>query len=314
MSKLFRSSVFTGSIAICLAAIMWGLDGIALTPHLFNLNISFVVFIVHVIPFILMNLFLFREYKKLKQFTGKEILLLLLVALTGGAIGTMAIVRALFLVNFQDLSIVVLLQKLQPVFAIALAFIFLGEKMRKNFTLWASLAILAGYFMTFGFNTPNIGAGSKTALAAGYSVLAAFCFGSATVLSKGAIKRMSFYTATFFRYGFTTLIMLIIISLTGNLDEIQMVTPNNWIIILVISITVGSGAIFLYYFGLRKVPAMVSTICELCYPLSAIVFDYLFNDKVLSTVQWISAAVMLFAIIRLTISPKVESEQQKAKF
>lgn len=290
---------------------MWGLDGIVLTPQLYNLNISFVVFIVHFIPFAIMNVFLYKEYRHLKVFTAKDLLLLFLIALTGGALGTMAIVKALFLVEFRDLSVVVLLQKLQPVFAITLAFFFLGEKMREKFFLWAGIAIAASYFLTFGIRLPDFHTGSNTPLAAGYSLLAAFAFGSATVLGKGVLRKLSFYSATFYRYGFTVLIMFFITAISGNLSEINDVTHNNWIIILIISLTVGSGAIFLYYYGLRKVPAMLATICELFFPMSAIVFDYIFNDRLLSTVQWISAAVMLYAIVRLTISPQIEKQVTK---
>lgn len=302
---MHRSSVFVGSVAICIAAMMWGLDGIVLTPQLYNLNIGFVVFIVHLIPFLLMNLFLFREYRQLSILSAKDIGLLVLVAFTGGALGTMAIVRALFLVEFQSLSVVVLLQKLQPVFAITLAYFFLGEKMKEKFVLWAAIAIAGSYFLTFGFNLPDFRTGSNTTLAAGYSLIAAFAFGSSTVMGKGVLRKLTFFSASFFRYGFTSLIMLIFILISGHLNEFKVVTSHNWLIIIIISLTVGSGAIFLYYFGLRKVPAMLATICELFFPMSAIVFDYIFNDRLLSPIQWVSAAIMLYAIIRLTLSRQV---------
>ncbi|MHC1775777.1 MAG: DMT family transporter [Lentimicrobium sp.] len=302
-----KTSFITGVLAICISAMLWGLDGIVLTPQLYNLNLGLVVFILHALPFAIMNLFLFREYRLLKTFTRKDLIYIFLVALMGGAIGTMAIVRALFLVEFRDLSIVVLLQKLQPVFAIILAAILLREKLKKNFVVWASLAIVAGYFLTFGLHLPDLKAGSKTPLAAAYSLLAAFSFGSATVLSKGILHRISFQAATFYRYGFTTLIMLVFVLISGSLGGFSTITTNNWVIFLVITFTTGSGAIFLYYYGLRKVKAMIATICELCFPLSAIMFDYLFHGKILTPVQWVSAAVMLLAIVRLTIGGKSES-------
>ncbi len=299
MTKSGKSLVF-GSLAVCISASLWGLDGILLTPQLYNLNIVFVVFILHALPFLLMNFFLFREYKLFSRLTTIEIIYLALIALTGGALGTMAIVKALFLVEFKDLSIVVLLQKLQPVFAIALAAVLLREKLNRSFVFWASMAIIAGYFLTFGFNFPDFNTGSKTMIAAGYSLIAAFCFGAATVLGKGVLHNLSFQAATFYRYGFTSLIMLVFVVVTGNMSGFVIATPTNWLIIVIISLTVGSGAIFLYYFGLKKVTAMLAAICELCFPLSAIVFDYLFHGKVLSPVQWASVALMLLAIIRLS--------------
>ncbi len=305
MTKSGKSLVI-GSVAICISASLWGLDGIALTPRLYNLNINFVVFILHALPFLLMNFFFFREYRKLKDFSSKDLLFLFLVSLAGGALGTMSIVKALFLVEFKELSVVVLLQKLQPVFAIILAAILLKERLSKNFALWAVIAIVAGYFLTFGFTLPDLNTGEKTGMAALYSLLAAFFFGSATVLGKGVLRNLSFTTATFFRYGFTTIIMFIFVLFSGKLGEFASITPQNWQIILIISITVGSGAIFLYYYGLNKVPAMLASICELCFPLSAILFDYLFHQKILSPVQWVSVLVMLLAIVRINLAGRKE--------
>ena len=303
----FKISQITGAVAISISAMLWGLDGIVLTPRLYNLDVGLVVFILHALPFLIMNLFLYKEYRFIKLFTRKEIIYIFLVALMGGALGTMAIVRALFLVEFRDLTIVVLLQKLQPLFAISLAALLLKEKLRRNFILWAGVAILAGYFLTFGFRLPDFQTGSKTAIAAAYSLFAAFAFGSATVLGKGVLHRIPFQAATFFRYGFTTLIMLVYVIISGVLYGLKEASPNNWLIIVLITFTTGSGAIFLYYYGLGKVKAMVATICELFFPLSAIMFDYFFHGKILTPFQWFSAVIMLFAIVRLSLGGKSES-------
>ena len=293
--------VFAGAMAICVAAILWGLDGIVLTPQLYRLDITLVVFVLHTLPFVLMNMFFFREYRHIKRFTAGDVLMFLLLSLFGGAIGTLAIVKALFLVNFKALTVVVLLQKLQPVFAITLAALLLKERMKPYFVLWSGLAIVAGYFLTFGFRFPDFTSGNNTALAAGYSLLDAFSFGSSTVFSKKVLAKYSFFTATFFRYGITTLIMLILVLITGSVGKISLVNNFEWMIFLLIGLTTGSGAIFLYYFGLTRIPAMLATISELCFPLSAILFDYLFNHKVLSPIQWISALVMIFAILKLSL-------------
>lgn len=297
----FNKSVFTGAMAICVAAILWGLDGVVLTPRLYSLDIGLVVFIFHALPFVLMNLFMYKEYRHLRNFTKGDVLMFFLLSLLGGAVGTLAIVKALFLVNFKALTIVVLLQKLQPVFAITLAALLLGEKLKRNFLLWSALAITAGYFLTFGFNLPDFGTNNNTALAAGFSLLAAFAFGSSTVFSKKVLQKFSFFTATFYRYAFTSLIMLLFVISTGTLKIIPQINGFQWTIFAIIGITTGSGAIFLYYFGLTRIRAMLATICELCFPVSAILFDYLVNHRVLSLVQWISAGVLVFAILKLSL-------------
>lgn len=294
-----QNQLVKGTIAIGFSAILWGFDGVVLTPRLFNLDVSFVVLVLHLLPFLLMNIFMFKQYKNLKLFLRQDYITFSLVALFGGAIGTMAIVKALFLVDFQQLSVVVLLQKLQPIFAIGLAAILLKEKIRKQFALWATIAIIASYFLTFGFSLPNISTEKNTINAALYALLAAFSFGSSTVFSKKILMNHNFVTATFFRYLFTSIIMLVFVVATGSYTKIGNVTNENWVYFLIIGLTTGSGAIFVYYYGLRRVKAIVATISELLFPISAIFFDYIINDSMLSPIQLVSAAVMVFALIRL---------------
>ena len=293
-----KKNIILGAAIIGISAIMWGFDGIVLTPRLFNLKVPFVVFILHLTPFLLMTPFLYKRFPLIKTLNKPEIFSLFMVALFGGSIGTMAIVKALFLVNFQSLSIVVLLQKLQPVFAITLAALFLKEKLRTNFIIWAVVALLAGYFLTFGLHLPQFQKDQNTIYASLFAVLAAFSFGSSTVFSKKILGKLDFVTATFFRYGLTATLMLFVVIGTGSMD-FQSITTNNVLIIGIISATTGSGAIFLYYYGLKKVKAIIATIMELFFPMSAVIFDYFINGHVLGTVQWISAAVMIFAIINL---------------
>jgi len=295
------SEPIKGTIAIGLSAIMWGFDGVVLTPRLYNLDVGYVVFMLHMIPFLLMNLFLFRQYNELKYFTKQDYITFSLVALFGGAIGTIAIVKALFLVQFQQLTVVVLLQKLQPIFAITLAALLLKEKIKKDFILWASLAIVASYFLTFGLRIPDLNADRNTINASLLAVLAAFSFGSSTVFSKSLLKRHNFVTATFFRYGFTTLFMLIYIIAFSQYEQIHFTTPLNWLFLILIGVTTGSGAIFIYYYGLKRVRAMAATISELLFPISAIFFDYIVNGSYLSPIQFLAAGVMVFALVKITL-------------
>ena len=299
METINKKNIILGAAVIGLSATMWGFDGIVLTPRLNNLQVPFVVFILHLLPFLLMSPFLYKRFPLIRTLNKPEVFSLFMVALFGGSIGTMAIVKALFLVNFQSLTIVVLLQKLQPIFAITLAALFLKEKLRRNFIVWAIIALTAGYFLTFGFHLPQFQKDQNTIYASLFAVLAAFSFGSSTVFSKKILGKLDFITATFFRYGLTATIMFLIVLSLGLLGEFKNISPNNALIIGIISLTTGSGAIFLYYYGLKKVKAIIATIMELFFPISAVLFDYFINGHVLSAIQWISAAVMIFAIINL---------------
>lgn len=288
-----------GAITIITAAVLWALDGTLLTPRLFNLDVAFVVFMLHLIPFVLMNTFLFREYKYLLKFSKSDYFYLFLIALFGGAIGTLAIVKALFLVNFKQLSVVLLLQKLQPLFALILAYFLLGERLRKRFLLWAGLAIVAGYFLTFGFNLPDMTGGSNAVYAALYALVAAFSFGSATVFGKKIVMKYDFKTAAFYRFFFTTILMLVFVLITSKFDFYG-ITSENWFIFASIALLVGIASIFLYYYGLTRVRASTSTILELAFPIAVVLFDFIFNKNVLSPVQFIAAAVMIFSIVKIS--------------
>ena len=52
-----RNAYRMGALAVCAAAALWGLDGVVLTPRLFSLPVPFVVFLLHAVPFLLMQPF-----------------------------------------------------------------------------------------------------------------------------------------------------------------------------------------------------------------------------------------------------------------
>jgi len=300
MIKVAPRSSSVGAIAICVAAALWGLDGVVLTPRLSGLAVPFVVFLLHAVPFGLMQPILFGCWRRLRAFDRRTWLVLFLVALTGGLMGTFAIVKALFLVEFKQLSVVVLLQKLQPVFAIFLAALLLKERLTGRFVALAAAAIAGGYLLTFGFSLPDFEGGDRTLWAAFYALIAAACFGAATVFGKLLLGSVDFKTATFARYGLTSVLALIFVVGSGLGLPFATVSNEDWIVVLVISLTTGSGAIFLYYWGLTRVKATVATICELCLPLSAVVLDYIVNGTRLGAWQWLGGFVLIGSILRIS--------------
>jgi len=304
---MFRKTTTLGVFLVCVAATMWGFDGVVLTPRLWNLDVSFVVFILHALPFLLMNVILYREYKTFKILEKSDLFYFFLIALFGGALGTIAIVKALFLVEFKHLTVVTLLQKLQPVFAIILARMLLKERLQSRFLLWALIALIGGYFLTFELQTPALVNNGNMLPAAIYALIAAFSFGSATVFGKRVLNKVSFTTALFYRYGLTTLIMFFVVLMNGKMSQFAVATPANWLFFVVIGLTTGSGAILMYYYGLRYIRANVATVCELCFPISSVIFDYLVNKNVLSPVQWAGSLVMLVAIYKISTNQTAET-------
>ncbi len=291
---------FLSPVLIIIAASLWAVDGIVLTPSLYSLPVTLVVFIESSVVAVILTVFFKKYFAQLKNLTPKDWLAFLGVALFGGAIGTMAITRALFYVNFVNLSIVVFIQKMQPIFAIVLAGIILKEKLKKDFFIWAGLAIFSAYIMTFGFSLPNFNTGDKTTMAALFALLAAASFGSSTVLSKRALRNVNYELGTYLRFAITSLIMLTIVLSSGTIASISEVSSKQIWVFLIIAFTTGGPAIFLYYYGLKNISASVATICELAFPLVAVVLEYFVHGNILSPVQWIGAALLLVSILKIT--------------
>jgi drug/metabolite transporter (DMT)-like permease len=287
-------------IFVIVAAALWGIDGIVLRPALYSLPVPLVVLIESSIVALFLSPIFIRQYPKLKLLSRKDWLAFFGVALFGGAIGTMAITKALFYVNFVNLSIVILIQKLQPVFTLTFAALLLKERLPKIFFLWAGLAVTGAYFMTFGYSLPILETGNKTLIAAGLSLVAAISFSSSTVFSKRALRDVGFEMGTYLRFLLSAIIMLVIASFMGDLKTIANVSSTQWWVFLLIAFTTGGAAIFLYYYGLKKITASVATICELAFPMTAVVLEYFIHGNILNPVQWMGVVLLIFSIIKVS--------------
>jgi drug/metabolite transporter (DMT)-like permease len=259
--------------------------------------------------------YLIYEWEEIKKLKKWDWVSFGLVGLFGGVIGTFAITKAFFIVmealqyNFEliNLSVIILLQKLQPLFAIFFAIIILKEKPRKNFYLFGLIAILGSYFVTFGFNKPVFDIGSQIFLASIFAIIAAASWGSSTVFSKFAITKVNFRVGTYLRFGITTLIMAIILTFTNNWSGVAEALKLNLYTFLIIAFTTGGTAIFIYYYGLKRVSASVSTISEMMFPFVGVMMEYLVHGKILNLGQWFGAALLIGSIYLITRLKPIKS-------
>ena len=146
---------YTGILMIVTAAVCWGLSAVLFIPSLYNLPTAFVVLFQNLLSLILLSIAAPKEYLSMIRLPWMTLFLLSLIGLFSGVIGTLAIVKALFLVQFKQLSVVVLIQKVQPIFTILLAVIFLREKLSRNFIYWSVVVIIGVYLITFGLHLPD---------------------------------------------------------------------------------------------------------------------------------------------------------------
>ena len=289
---------YAPALAVIMAAILWSFDGF-IRQNLFTLPSFLIITIEHVIGAILFFPFLLKGWKEISTLRQRGWISILWVSVCGGILGTFFYTKALSYVDYIDLSVVVLLQKFQPIFAIALAAVILKEKITKRFLILAGMAIIGGYFVTFG-DSPMATWDDKTIIAALLALLAAFSWGSSTVLGKNALKRLSFETVTSLRLSVTAAITLFVLISTGQYETVTEMTVDHWKYILLIVMSTGSLALFIYYYGLNHLPASHVTLYELFWPLSAVAMDWYIRGNMMSGVQWIGAALLLCAIIFLS--------------
>lgn len=295
------------ALAVIIAAILWSVDGF-IRQELYSISSFLIVTIEHGLGALLFLPFLIRGWRELPGLNQRAWISVLWISIFGGILGTFFYTKALSYVNYIDLSVVVLLQKFQPVFAIALAALILREPITKRFLILAAMAFIGGYFVTFGLK-PIADADDRTLIASLLAIMAAFAWGSSTVLGKHALRRLSFPVVTSLRLVVTAIFAFMIYASINPQTGIGDLTGHQWLALLIIVFSTGAVALFIYYYGLKHLPASHATIYELFWPLSAVIFDYV-RGRPLSPSQLFGGLILLTAIILLPREqPPLESPE-----
>lgn len=300
-----------GSLAVIFAALLWSLDGL-LRRNLYDLPASVIVFYETLFGFIILLPFILVSLKEFRKLTKKQWQAIIGVSFLSGAVGTILYTAALTKIQFIPFSVVVLLQQLQPIFAITAAAILLKEPISRKFFGLAVLALVAAYFVSFPDLKVNLDTGTGTLVAALFAVGAAAAWGTSTAFSKYALKGTSSLHIGALRFGFTPLFALMFVFLTSNASSLGAITTEQFKYIAAITFSTGMLALLIYYFGLKRIPASRSTILELTWPLSAVLVGYLFLDETLSATQALGS-VTLLAIIYLISKDANKLALAKAK-
>ena len=292
-------------LAIIISALLWSLDAF-LRQSLYSLSPLLVITLEHGIGSLLFAPILISNWIKLKPLKQTVWISLLWISNLGGICGTYFYTKALSYVGYIDLSVVVLLQKFQPIFAVSLAAIILKEKLSKRYLILALFAMIGGYLVTFGSSPIPIG-DNNTLIAALFSLLAAFCWGSSTVLGKQALIFLPHSVVTALRLIITTIVGALIIIYSGWNIVYSHISYEQWKILLLIVISTGTIALFIYYYGLKNIPASHATIFELFWPLSAVLIDWIINEKTLSIMQ-LTGAIMLLGSMTILSNEKTNEK------
>lgn len=296
-----------GPLFVVIAALLWSADDL-LRRSLYVLPPTTVVFYEHVLGAGVLLFLLPVWIKDLKKMRRKEWIAIIFDTIFAGLLGTIFYTAALGKVNYIPFSVVVLLQQLQPIWAILAAVVLLKEKVDKSFIGWAILGLVAAYFVTFPNLTVNLATGTQTIIGGLLALGAGFMWGSSTAISKVVLNRVSSLTTTTLRFYLAPLFALIYLVSFNQLKTLGGITPVQWLTLLGITFSTGMVALFIYNYGLKKTPARIASLCELAWPVSSVVLGYTLFHQTLTWTQLLGAVGILVTIYYVTKSSKKTSE------
>lgn len=277
---------------VALAAGLWGTDALLRQPLSEELSAATIVFVQHVI-IVLVTLPLLPAAVRAVRGTSARAR----AALLGIGAGASATATVLFTAAFQfgDPVTPVVLQKLQPVFAILAAWWLLGERISPRFPLFAVPALAGAWLLAFP-DPLDVGIGS--AAAAVLSVGAAALWASGTVLGRLVGLELAARHLTVLRFAVGLPASLVIVLVLG-----APLTPaaGDLPALLVLALVPGLLALTLYYRGLRATPAARATLAELAFPVTAVLVGVGLLGGRPTVSQWTGLAVVVAAVTALSL-------------
>jgi DME family drug/metabolite transporter len=287
-----------GSTAVVVSALLWSVDGL-LRRHLYSLPAPVIVFWEHALGFLVLLPMVALSWRDFRKLTRKQWLSIIGVSFLSGAVGTIMYTAALGRVLYIPFSVVVLLQQLNPIFAIATSAVLLREPLTKRFYALSTVALIAGYFVTFPNARVVFGTGRGTLIAALLAVGAAAAWGSSTAFSKYALKDTSSLHITTLRFGITSLFAVPFIIGSHCLSAWGAMTAGQLKYLVAITFSTGLVALVIYYYGLQRVLASRSAILELAWPVSAVVVGFVWLHQGLTISQAVAAVILAGVIVMI---------------
>ncbi len=259
-----------GPFLIMIAASLWALDGLLRTNLSGVIPSAWIVTIEHAVGFVILSPFFFRSIDKFKKLTGRDWAVLLGLTVVSSVLGTILFTEALARSSATfDYATPLLLLKLQPIFVILLAIIFLKEKLTLRFIVLVPFALLGSYLISFGTQLIPMSISNKEIVYL-LSIGATFAWGAGTILSKTILKKLSFAEATSMRFLLAVPVAYVATLILGQTYSFVNLSGGQLSRFLIIGFTTGAAGVLIYYRGLQKTEAKISTVAELIFPVISI--------------------------------------------
>ena len=204
---------------------------------------------------------------------------------------TILFTEALFV--HHDFVTPLVLQKSQPIFAVLGAMVILGERPRQRFALYFVVALAGTWLMGLQDPFHPQAHGLATML---YALGAAALWALGTVLGRYLARDMQFHHVTTLRFVFGLPASAIALLVLGDPAFASWHDSRS---IALLAVVTGFVALLIYYYGLRVTPAVLATIAELAFPVTAILVGYFRFSQTLTGWQWIGVAVTTMVVALL---------------
>ncbi|MEA2498671.1 MAG: hypothetical protein QOH26_1076 [Actinomycetota bacterium] len=282
-----------GAFFVMIAAAMWGSDAVFRRGLALELPASVVVFVEHAILVLLVLPLLWRTRPFLKELQGRDWAALIVVGAGASAVATILFTKAF---AYGDPTSPLLLQKLQPLFALVGAYVVLKERLTARYGAYLVAALIGAYLITF----PSPGVHNLDSLAAAaYAIGAAALWGMGTVFGRLVVTKIPFTSLTAMRFAIGLPAAGVVLWAEEGFGALGTVGGKELWALLLLALIPGLGALLIYYAGLRRTPAAAATIAELAFPLSAITLNRFVFGTTLSATQWFGVALLTAVVMAL---------------
>ncbi|GIP21322.1 DMT family transporter [Paenibacillus sp. J22TS3] len=297
-----RSRVGTGFWFVVLGAALWGADPLFRILLLKYLTSSQIVLLEHVLLFLFAAPVLWSHRNELKGIRLKQAAALLFISWGGSAIASILFTQALSS-GSGNLNAVLLLQKLQPIFAIVMARFMLKEALPKYFTGLLLMAVAGTYLLTFGWSIPFGHVSEFIQIGSLLSLGAAALWGGSTVMGRYMLGSMKYETVTSLRFLLALPLLFMITAnqgaawnLPSGAGELTAITVNMFMQALV----PGLLSLLLYYKGLSTTKASFATLAELSFPMVAVLVNWIAFHQVITVPQFIGFVFIWLALFTIS--------------
>jgi len=282
-----RFTAVPGIVLVSVAAAMWGLDGLIRKPLAASTSAFTIVFGEHVVLVACTLPLLIPALRALWGAGIRYVAAGVAIGAGASAIATILFTEALF---HGDFVTVVVLQQSQPLIAVAGARIVLGERPRPGFA-WFLIPALGGIWLIDVVHPLAPHAHGLTPTVE--TLAAATLWGLGTVFGRYLGRRLAFEHVTTVRFAFGFVASACALPILGA-AAFSSAHDSFWIAVL--ALVTGLAALFLYYYGLQKTPALLSALGELAFPVTATLIGiYVFHSSLRWT-QWVGVAVTVTVV------------------